>query len=171
MGRGQGVRGENATGRTLIVPGIPQAKFTWGYTAEEPFEWGTSAEIGRAPGLAPLGSTGANRALDTIEADIEQGGSPELAGFLRRAGFSTVLVRNDADWRSVALRRPSGSTSSLRASGLATRSASVGSCHLRRRIGSGAGLRSTPSTSTRCRTPSHAAGLDDAGGRLGRGQR
>ena len=84
------------SGRTLLVPGLPQADSTWGYTGEEPLAW-----LARQPwasrSLVPLGSYGAIRYLDAVEAAIERGGDPGLSPSLRRAGFTTVLVRNDGN--------------------------------------------------------------------------
>ncbi len=108
---------ETQPGRTLILPGLPLSSSTWGYTSEEPFEWGTTAEWAVRQ-IAPLGSAGATRVLDTIEAEIERGGSPRLAAYLRDAGFSTVLVRNDGDWQSSSAPSPAQVTLAVRASGL-----------------------------------------------------
>ena len=108
---------QDTPGRTLIVPGLPLSSSTWGFTAEEPFEWGTSAEWAVRQ-IAPLGSSGATRVLDTVEATIEKGGSPDLAAYLRRAGFSTVLLRNDGDWASSGAPSPLQTTLAVQASGL-----------------------------------------------------
>ena len=107
----------DAPGRTLLVPGLPTSNSTWGYTAEEPLEWGTSAPWATRS-VAPLGSAGATRVLDTVEAAIERGGDPALDEYLARSGFSTVLVRNDGDWRSSGAPAPDAVAAALVASGL-----------------------------------------------------
>jgi arabinofuranan 3-O-arabinosyltransferase len=107
---------EDAPARTLILPGLPLSSSSWGFTAEEPLEWGTDAEWAVRQ-IAPLGSSGATKVLDTIESVIEEGGSPKLPAYLRRAGFSTVLVRNDGDWRNARAPSPQQTTSAMQASG------------------------------------------------------
>jgi arabinofuranan 3-O-arabinosyltransferase len=108
---------QDAPGRTLILPGLPQSSSTWGFTAEEPLEW-DNAEPFAVRQIAPLGSSGATRVLDTVEATIASGGSTQLPAYLARNGFSTVLVRNDGDWRSSGAPSPAQVTAAARASGL-----------------------------------------------------
>ncbi|HWS36774.1 MAG TPA: alpha-(1-_3)-arabinofuranosyltransferase family protein [Actinoplanes sp.] len=87
----------DAQARTLVVPGSGFAQNTWGRTVDEPMQtlagapWATRNQI-------PLGSEGNTRAMDAIEAVLEQGrGSPALAAFLARSGYKYLLVRHDLD--------------------------------------------------------------------------
>lgn len=103
--------------RTLVVPGLPSATYRWGYTAQEPIQWGSDRPWATRT-LAPLGSPGATAYLDAVEAAIERGGDPALPELLRRGGFSAVLVQNDADWEKVKAPPPSVVDAALRSSGL-----------------------------------------------------
>ena len=103
-------------GRTLLVPGLPFSDSTWGFTSEEPLQWGSSEWATRS--IVPLGSTGATQYLDEIETVIERGGDPGLTAFLSRGGFSTVTVRNDGLWRKEDAPSPEVVNSALVASGL-----------------------------------------------------
>ncbi|MEV6495227.1 alpha-(1-_3)-arabinofuranosyltransferase family protein, partial [Actinoplanes sp. NPDC051633] len=83
--------------RTLVVPGSGFAQHTWGRTVDEPIQplagapWATRHQI-------PLGSEGNIRVMDAVEAVLAQGrGSPALADFLARSGYSYLLVRHDLD--------------------------------------------------------------------------
>jgi arabinofuranan 3-O-arabinosyltransferase len=88
---------QDATARTLVVPGSGFAQHTWGRTVDEPIQplagapWSTRHQI-------PLGSEGNIRVMDTVEAVLAQGrGSPGLADFLARSGYRYLLVRHDID--------------------------------------------------------------------------
>ncbi|MET8151925.1 alpha-(1-_3)-arabinofuranosyltransferase family protein [Actinoplanes sp. NPDC049668] len=83
--------------RTLVVPGSGFAQHTWGRTVDEPIQplagapWATRHQI-------PLGSEGNIRVMDAVEQVLAQGrGSPALADFLARAGYTYLLVRHDLD--------------------------------------------------------------------------
>ena len=58
-------------GRTLELPGLPIADFTWGMPQDDPFNWDTDAPWATRS-IAPLGSTDATRYLDAVEAAVEQ---------------------------------------------------------------------------------------------------
>jgi len=107
---------DNVPGRTLVVPGLPFSDSTWGYTSEEPLEWSNHSFATRS--IVPLGSTGATKYLDAIEAAIERGGDPGLPAFLAAGGFSTVLARNDANWQKYGAPSPQTVNHALLASGL-----------------------------------------------------
>jgi arabinofuranan 3-O-arabinosyltransferase len=104
-------------GRTLEVPGLPIADFSWGEPEDDPFQWGTDASFATRS-LAPLGSSSATRYLDGVETAISQGGDPGLAASLRRGGFSTVTARNDASAAKYLAPLPAETASALTASGL-----------------------------------------------------
>ena len=84
-------------GRTLLVPGLAHGDFYWGYTAEEPLDWNDSGQWA-ARNLTFQASEGAVAFMDTVQAALSRGGDPNLPTYLRDAGFSTVLVRNDGNW-------------------------------------------------------------------------
>ncbi|MFC8500726.1 alpha-(1-_3)-arabinofuranosyltransferase family protein [Pedococcus sp. NPDC057267] len=82
-------------GTVLVVPAASFADFTWGSTKDEPLQ-----ALMRRPfavrDAVPLGSAGATRFLDGVEADLGAGrGGPELADALRSAGVRYLVVRND----------------------------------------------------------------------------
>jgi arabinofuranan 3-O-arabinosyltransferase len=104
-------------GRALLVPGLSQSSSTWGYSEEEPLQWLTD-QPWATRSIAPLGGEGSIAYLDTVEAAIERGGDPGLPMFLGRAGFSTVVARNDADWQQYGAPDPVEVNRSLVASGL-----------------------------------------------------
>jgi arabinofuranan 3-O-arabinosyltransferase len=88
---------QDASARTLVVPGVGFAQNTWGRTVDEPIQplagapWSTRNQI-------PLGSEGNTRVMDSVEAVLAQGrGSPGLSDFLARAGYRYLLVRHDID--------------------------------------------------------------------------
>jgi arabinofuranan 3-O-arabinosyltransferase len=104
-------------GRTLLVPGLPFSDSTWGFTAEEPLQWGSSSEWATRS-IVPLGSTGSTRYLDAVEAAVERGGDPGLVAFLTRGGFTTVTVRNDGLWRKYNAPSPQAVNQALLDSGM-----------------------------------------------------
>jgi arabinofuranan 3-O-arabinosyltransferase len=82
-------------GTALLVPGAEFARYTWGYTLDEPLSiylhgsWNVRS-------LIPLGSNGNDQVLDTVETSLDQGVvAPGMAAYLARAGFEYVVVRND----------------------------------------------------------------------------
>jgi arabinofuranan 3-O-arabinosyltransferase len=104
-------------GRTLEVPGLPIADFTWGMPQDDPFNWDT--DTGWATrSIAPLGSPSATRYLDAIERAISRGGDPGLEAALRSGGFSTVTVRNDASSQKYLAPAPPLIAGAMTASGL-----------------------------------------------------
>jgi arabinofuranan 3-O-arabinosyltransferase len=106
-----------APGRTLLLPGLPQADFSWGYTAEEPLSWLTN-ESWASRSLIPLGSYGAIQYLDAVERAVARGGDPQLAKYLARGGFARVMVRNDGNWRTYGAPSPGTINDALGASGV-----------------------------------------------------
>jgi arabinofuranan 3-O-arabinosyltransferase len=87
----------DANARTLLLPGSGFGDYTWGRTVDEPAQplarspWAVRSQI-------PLGSEGNTRLMDAVEdALADARGSPALAGFLARAGYRFVLLRNDLD--------------------------------------------------------------------------
>ncbi len=79
----------------LLVPGSSFGTYVWGTPRDEPLQWFDAADwtVRNAVPLTPPGNI---RMLDAIEARFNQGrGSPGLASFLRRAGITHLVVRND----------------------------------------------------------------------------
>jgi arabinofuranan 3-O-arabinosyltransferase len=90
----------DANARTLLLPGSGFGDYTWGRTVDEPAQalahspWAVRSQI-------PLGSEGNTRLMDAVEdALADARGSPALAGFLSRAGYRYILLRNDLDQKS-----------------------------------------------------------------------
>ena len=86
---------QDATARTLMVPGSGFAEYTWGRPIDEPLQplaqapWSVRSQI-------PLGSEGNTRLMDAIEDALADGrGAPGLADFLARSGHRFLLLRND----------------------------------------------------------------------------
>ncbi len=85
---------ENSPGRALVLPGIPSADFDWGFTAQIPIQWGSDVTWATRS-QAPLSGVEIIEYLDTTEAVIERGGDTGLVDYLRRGGFTSVVVPND----------------------------------------------------------------------------
>jgi|694.fasta_scaffold29086_1 arabinofuranan 3-O-arabinosyltransferase len=85
---------ENSPGRTLVLPGIPDADFDWGFTAQIPIQWGSDVTWATRS-QAPLSGENIIEYLDAIEIAIERGGDADLSDYLRRGGFTSVVVPND----------------------------------------------------------------------------
>jgi arabinofuranan 3-O-arabinosyltransferase len=88
--------------RTLLLPGSGFGDYTWGRTVDEPAQalarspWAVRSQI-------PLGSEGNTRLMDAVEDALTSArGSPELAGFLARAGYRFLLLRNDLHQENTA---------------------------------------------------------------------
>ena len=107
----------DAPGRVLVVPGLAQADFTWGYPAEEPMQWLATVPWATR-NIVPLGGTDATVVLDTIENALSRGGDVGLDAYLAQNGFSTVVVRNDGKWRRYGAPSPESINLAVRASGL-----------------------------------------------------
>jgi len=84
----------NSLGRTLVLPGIPDADFEWGFTAQIPIQWGSDVTWATRS-QAPLSGENIIEYLDAIEIAIERGGDTNLIDYLRRGGFTSVVVPND----------------------------------------------------------------------------
>jgi arabinofuranan 3-O-arabinosyltransferase len=85
---------ENSPGRTLVLPGIPDADFEWGFTAQIPIQWGSDVTWATRS-QAPLSGLDVVEYLDVLEMAIERGGDTGLIDYLRRGGFTAVVVPND----------------------------------------------------------------------------
>ncbi len=85
---------ENSPGRTLVLPGIPDAEFEWGFTAQIPIQWGSDVTWATRS-QAPLSGVNIIEYLDTLETAVERGGDTGLVDYLRRGGFTSVVVPND----------------------------------------------------------------------------
>lgn len=105
------------TGRVLVVPGLGQQEYDWGYTQQLPIQW--NADISWAVrSQAPLGGPGNIAYLDAIERALSAGGDPALVSYLQRGGFSQVLVAADSAFRSYGAADPQTVFDALEASGL-----------------------------------------------------
>lgn len=108
----------NANGsRSLLLPGTAFGDYTWGRTNDEVLQALTDTPWG-VRSLIPLGSAGATRLLDSVDASIVRGGSYALPVALARAGVGQIIVRNDLEWRQWNAPRPAQVRRSLDSSGL-----------------------------------------------------
>lgn len=115
---------ENSTARALIVPGIPDGHFEWGFTQQIPIQWGSNITWATRSQV-PLSGTEIIDYLDGVELAIERGGDPALPDYLRRGGFSTIVVPNDQVSEMYGAPSPESVRNALIASGF-TLSASFG---------------------------------------------
>jgi arabinofuranan 3-O-arabinosyltransferase len=103
--------------RALILPGMQNASWTWGNTQQTPLDWGSEiASAFRWQG--PQGGPTNLVFLDAVEEQVGRGGGTNLAEFLRRAGFSHVVVANDVSPKESLVPDPDAISAALEASGL-----------------------------------------------------
>lgn len=94
-------------GRVLVVPGTNRSRYRWGYVGDDIFD-----ALLRRPHVVrsslPQGtaeSADLAFALDAYAtaADLQPGVFSEIA---RRAGITTLVIRNDLDWETLDIPRP-----------------------------------------------------------------
>ncbi|MEJ6740840.1 MAG: alpha-(1-_3)-arabinofuranosyltransferase family protein, partial [Actinomycetota bacterium] len=107
---------ENSPGRALVLPGIPDADFDWGFTAQIPIQWGSDVTWATRS-QAPLSGENIIEYLDAIEIAIERGGDPRLVDYLRRGGFTSVVVPNDQGSEAYGAPPPETVRNAMTASG------------------------------------------------------
>ena len=107
---------QNSPGRTLVLPGIPDADFNWGFTAQIPIQWGSDVTWATRS-QAPLSGLDVVEYLDATESVIEQGGNPGLVEYLRRGGFTSVVVPNDQRSEANGAPPPESVRNAMTASG------------------------------------------------------
>jgi arabinofuranan 3-O-arabinosyltransferase len=107
---------QNSPGRTLVLPGIPDADFNWGFTAQIPIQWGSDVTWATRS-QAPLSGLDVVEYLDATETAIEQGGNPGLVEYLRRGGFTAVVVPNDQHSEANGAPPPESVRNAMTASG------------------------------------------------------
>lgn len=105
-------------GRTLVVPGAPFPASYWGNPRDEPLQPLAHGPWAVRNGV-PLGSAGATRLLNDVEARLASGyGGPELERVLRSLGVSRVVLRADLDYVSTGAPEPLVTDAALRSAGL-----------------------------------------------------
>jgi len=103
--------------RVLVLPGMQNASWTWGNTQQTPLEWGSEiASAYRWQG--PQGGPANLAFLDAVEEQVSRGGGANLAEFLRRAGFSHVVVANNVSPNESSVPSPEAISAALEVSGL-----------------------------------------------------
>ncbi|HEY6745015.1 MAG TPA: alpha-(1-_3)-arabinofuranosyltransferase family protein [Mycobacteriales bacterium] len=112
-------------GRALLVPGATTGAYLWGRTGDDVMQ-----PLARSPWAVrdsvPLGSAGATRLLDAVDARLDAGrGGRGLAPVLVRSGVDYVVVRNDLDQTRASSTSPDLVHEALADSGL-TRAAAFG---------------------------------------------
>lgn len=83
--------------KALVIPGASFAQMLWGRPQDEPYQalGGVDWDVRDA---VPLADAGHTRMLDVIAQQLETGrGSDALAAYLKRSGYSWLVMRNDID--------------------------------------------------------------------------
>ncbi|KQZ88030.1 hypothetical protein ASD62_00530 [Phycicoccus sp. Root563] len=111
------LRDHRGPGRTLVLPGASAPASYWGDPRDEPLQ-----PLAGSPWMVrdavPLGSAGATRVLNDIEARVASGyGGRELANELSRLGVSRVLLRSDLNYRVTGAPSPAVVGAALKSSG------------------------------------------------------
>ncbi|VXB99533.1 alpha-(1-_3)-arabinofuranosyltransferase [Aeromicrobium sp. 9AM] len=89
----------NSEGRALLTPATPFGDYVWGKTSDEPLQ-ALASSPWAVRNLIPLAPGGNIEMLDAISHQLATGhGSVGLTNFMRRAGISTIVVRNDLNRR------------------------------------------------------------------------
>ena len=105
-------------GRTLVVPGNPSPESYWGNPRDEPLQPLAHGPWAVRNGV-PLGSAGATRLLNDVEARLASGyGGQELQRVLRSLGVTRVVLRADLDYASTGAPEPLVTDAALRSAGL-----------------------------------------------------
>jgi len=108
---------KNIHGRVLIEPSAPEADYNWGFTQQNPLEWGTDTPSA-VRSQAPLGGANNIEYLDAVEIAIGNGGNVNLVNYLRRGGYSAILVSNDTLYEKYSSYSPKFVHQALTTSGL-----------------------------------------------------
>jgi arabinofuranan 3-O-arabinosyltransferase len=110
------LEGDGVT-RSLVLPGMKYASWSWGNTQQTPLDWDSDlASAFRSQG--PLGGPAELSYLDAASEELARGGGPDLQEYLRRGGFSHVVVANDVLPVESSVPQPDVIADALRLSGL-----------------------------------------------------
>jgi len=99
--------GLDADGRSLIVPAISQADYSWGYVGDDIFDALLARPHATATGWMLSTRTGHN-ALEavTLAAQSPHYRPGVAAAMAQRLGITEIVIRNDLNWVGLNLARP-----------------------------------------------------------------